>query len=147
VDPRRNTRVINLAVILLVAVSWMGCKSLIQSEPPEKKFKKTDYLNEFAGIYTASLPQASEMGRTVTLILYPDGTCLFAQKDLGRPPATVTVQYGRWDHSDFPDRIDLRLTGSTGGKRRVPLETGENRLVHSGDTFGKDGLTLVRQGG
>jgi hypothetical protein len=146
VNSRRNTRYIELAVIFLMAVLWVGCESLIQKDAPEKKFKKTDYLNDFAGVYAASLPGAAEMGRMVTLILYPDGTCLLAEKDLGQPPATVTTGYGRWDHSDFPDRIDLRLNSKTGGRRLVEFETGENRLIHSGDRFGKDGLTLIRRG-
>ncbi|MBI9082179.1 MAG: hypothetical protein JEZ11_01195 [Desulfobacterales bacterium] len=139
-----KNRITRLGVIVLVALLWVGCKNMTQSGKPEDKFQETDYLNNLAGIYEALLPRAAEMGRVVTLTLYSDGTCLLAEKDLGQPPKTVAIRYGRWDHSDFPDRINLHLSSDSGAKGVLSFERVENQLVHSGNHFGKDGLTLTR---
>ena len=139
-----KSRIAKLWVMVLMALFWVGCENLTQSGKPDDKFQKTDYLNDLAGIYEARLPRAAEMGRVVTLKLYSDGTCLMAEKDLGKPPKTVRLRYGRWDHSDFPDGIVLHLSSNSGTRGVLNFERVENRLVHSGNDFGKDGLTLIR---
>ena len=139
-----KNNIVRLGAIVLVALVWVGCQNITQSGKPEEKFQKTDYLNNFAGTYEALLPRAAEMGRMVTLTLYADGTCLLAEKDLGQPPRTVLIRYGRWDHSDFPDRINLHLSSDSGTKGVLGFDRVDNRLIHSDNYFGKDGLTLTR---
>ena len=136
-------RIVGLGALLFIVLSTAGCKNLVEGDKPADRFKETDYLNQFAGVYRAQIRTAGEMGRVVTLQLYTDGTCLLAEKDLGRPPKTVGLRYGRWDHSDFPHRINLHLSTPQGARSLLALEQAETGLVHSGNGFGQGGLTLT----
>lgn len=138
-----SIRIARLGVLLLIVLTAAGCKNLMENDKPADRFKETDYLNQFAGVYRAQIHTAGEMGRVVTLQLYADGTCLLAEKDLGRAPETVGVRYGRWDHSDFPHRINLHLSTPQGAKSLLALEQTETGLAHNGNGFGPDGLTLT----
>ena len=136
-------RIFGLGILLFIVLTAAGCKGLVENDRPADRFKETDYLNQFAGLYRAQTRTAGKMDRVVTLQLYSDGTCLLTEKDLGRSPDSVGVRYGRWDHSDFPDRINLHLSTPQGAKSLLAFEKTEAGLVHNGNGFGQEGLTLA----
>ena len=56
-------KIVGVGVLVLSVFLMGGCKNLIQEDAPDEKFKQTDYLNDFSGIYEAKLSGTVEMGR------------------------------------------------------------------------------------
>ena len=109
--------------------------------------EKTDYMNALSGIYEAVIQPETGDESIITLRLYPDGSCLFAEKTIGGPSGEVLVSSGRWDHSDFSKGVTFHLKSKSGARRvmQCSRDKGKGRLNCSGQEYGPGGLTLIKR--
>jgi len=102
---------------------------------------------EAAEIYAGALPTASGSGRVVTLILYPDGSCLLIEKHLDRDPPGGFTSAGIWEEGPGPAERTVRLAGPDGTTREMRFEASKGDLQYIGTEFGAVGLHLKRAAG
>ena len=124
-----------------------GCVPLEKMDKASGTIEETDYLGSLAGIYeTVFKPEAGDEA-VITLRLYPDGSCLFAEKTIGGPSGGLLISTGRWDHSDFSEGITLHLKCKGGARRVMQYRRDQeaNSLHYSGKGYGPDGLTLAKR--
>lgn len=136
-----------LAPILAVMFTGAlyGCMNLDRQRPPEEYgFLKTDYLSSLSGIYQNAVPSTAS-GVVVTLVLYADGACLYAEKQIGALARPIAISTGRWDHSDFPKHLRLHLKQITGAQWVMEFDAVSGELNYRGKDLRLRGLSLRRQ--
>jgi hypothetical protein len=144
------TRLFKIAshVVILAGILLLGsCVPLEKMDKASGTIEKTDYLNNLAGFYEAVIQPAAGDEAIITLRLYPDGSCLFAEKTIGGPADGLLISTGRWDHSDFSEGVTLRLKSRNGARRVMQCTQDENtgNLVYTGQGYGKNGLRLIKR--
>ena len=124
-----------------------GCVPLEKIDKASGSIEETDYMHTLSGIYEAVIQPETGDETIITLLLYPDGSCLFAEKTIGGPSGDILVSTGRWDHSDFSEGVTLHLKSKSGARRvmRCSQDKEKGSLTYSGQGYGPNGLTLIKR--
>ncbi len=141
-------RILSRVAILCMSLFLLsGCVPLEKMDKASGSIEETDYLNSFAGLYSATISAKAADEVIITLHLYPDGSCLLVEKTIGGASGAILVSTGRWDHSDFSEGITLHLKSKSGARRVMQCSQDEDkgRLHYAGQGYGPDGLTLIKR--
>jgi hypothetical protein len=132
------------AVMIWLVLHAAACVTLDQSRTPEEKgIQQIDSLHTMAGVYVALLPGTPKTPGELLLALFPDGSCLFADKRYGRMDAAVMT--GSWDMNHSDAKVTLRLKNHRGAKRILVLLLEGADLKVTGGDFGGNAPMLVRR--
>ena len=123
-----------------------GCVPLEKMDKASGSLEATDYMNSLSGIYAAVIQPEAGDEAIITLLLYPDGACLFTEKTIG-PSGQILISTGRWDHSDFSEGITLHLKSKNGARRVMSYSRNKEKgsLNYAGQGYGSGGLTLIKK--
>jgi hypothetical protein len=143
----KHLKIFSRTTAIFFMLLLFGCVPLEKMDKASGSTEETDYMHSLAGIYETVIQPDAGDETIITLLMYPDGSCLFAEKTIGGPSGEILVSTGRWDHSDFSEGVTLHLKSKSGARRVLQCRRDKEKgsLIYSGQGYGPNGLTLIKR--